>query len=67
MGIKKSEFHRYAKYTFQIRIDRLAPYDRHMGGIVWVSQCRQHKIYKEDSLGSGVCSFRERVGCEFRG
>ena len=44
MGIKKSEFHKYAEYTFQIRIDRSAPYDRHMGGIVWVSQCKQYKI-----------------------
>ena len=60
MGIKKSEFHRYAKYTFQIRIDRLAPYDRHMGGIVWVSQCRQHKK-KGGFFGFG-CLFIQKEG-----
>ena len=38
---------------------------------IWVALYGFHSAsnikYKEDSLGSGVCSSRERVGFEFRG
>ena len=38
---------------------------------IWVALYGFHNAgsikYKEDSLGSGVCSSRERVGREFRG
>ena len=38
---------------------------------IWVALYGFHSAssikYKEDSLGSGVCSSRERVGHEFRG
>ena len=38
---------------------------------IWVALYGFHNagsiIYKEDSLDSGVCSSRERVGREFRG
>ena len=38
---------------------------------IWVALYGFHNAgsikYKEDSLGSGVCSSRERVGREFKG
>ena len=38
---------------------------------IWVALYGFHSAssikYKEDSLGSGVCSSRERVGRKFRG
>ena len=59
MEIENSNLHKYAESKIQIRIERLALYDRHMDGIVWISQWRQHKI-EEGFFGLG-CLFIWKV------
>ena len=60
MEIENSNLHRYAESKIQIRIERLALYDKHMDGIIWVSQWRKHKI-EEGFFGLG-CLFIRKVG-----
>ena len=60
MEIENSNLHRYAESKIQIRIERLALYDRHMDGILWVSQWRQHKI--EEGFFRLGCLFIRKVG-----
>ena len=60
MEIEYSNLHRYAESEILIRIDRLALYDRHMDGIVWISQWRQHKI--EERFFGLRCLFIRKVG-----
>ena len=60
MEIENSNLDMYAESKFQIRIERLALYDRHMDGILWVSQWRKHKI-EERFFGLGG-RFIRKVG-----
>ena len=60
MEIENSNLHKYTESKIQIIIERLALYDRHMDGIVWVSQWRKHKI-EEGFFGLG-CLFIRKVG-----
>ena len=60
MEIENSYLHRYAESKIQIRIERLALYERHMDGIVWVSHWRKHKI-EEGFFGLG-CLFIRKLG-----